>query len=93
MIFSINQMTFLCSLINNIIYIYIPLYICLADSKEDFLSVFFVAKGCVAAFRIAPITAETKDPLFGLGVHSFRLCLELTGLDSTLLLLLLYASL
>lgn len=72
---------------------YIPLYICLADSKVDFLSVFFVAKGCVAAFRIAPITAETKEPLFGLGVHSFRLCLELTGLDSMLLLLLLYASL
>lgn len=77
----------------NLDYNIIPLYICLADSKVDFLSVFFVAKGCVAAFRIAPITAETKEPLFGLGVHSFRLCLELTGLDSMLLLLLLYASL
>jgi len=54
---------------------------------------FFATKGCVAAFRIALITAETKDPLFGLGVRSFKLCLELTGLDSTLLLLLLYASL
>lgn len=62
--------------------------------STDFLSLAcFAANGWVAAFLIAPITAETKECLFGLGVQSFKLCLELTGLDSTLLLLRLNASL
>lgn len=73
----------------------LPLKIYFEVSTGDgFLSAkVFVAKGCVAAFLIAPITAETKEPRFGLGVHSLRLCFELTGLDSALLLLRLYASL
>lgn len=63
------------------------------NESDLFSFVCFVANGCVAAFLIAPMTAETKEPLLGLGVQSFKLCLELTGLDSMLLLLRLKASL
>lgn len=77
------------SLYFNIIFFLLPLMCnCLNGStKTGFLSTSFPANGCVAAFLIAPITADTKEPRFGLGVNSFKLCLELTGLDSTLLLL------